>query len=1401
MSRVSRRFIALILCSGFAFGSFSTPTLAEKTSKQTNVDQAQHGIDSRGVPQLSIDGVGTVAHPAWTALYALAYAGVEDYDPSLGLRVDPLRFAASIEWLKSNLTQDKNGLWVWPYNFDSTYNDVSIKAPWSSAFAQATGIQALLADWKQNGNRDSLEVAKKAAESLFVPLNKGGFLFTSGNDIWFEEIPAPAKNPSHILNGHMRVLLALGELKDATGDARYQQWLTKGSDTLLRWLPQYDAGYWLRYDLNPHKDELLFRFANPYGFANPELAIDRIVLRDPVSKAESVLDVGAPLDAEGELRIAGNDWGQVEQLEGHSVRRLRAASGEREAAGSEGQMLAPYSYFYLKLPTQWQDNLRKERFELEVDYLDEKPGNLEVQMRSIAPDSTSFRSIPDSALLLSGEGKWRKWRVPVQPKNLGYWVGKTYGLKHAEYLSKIASRDDRFSAWKDLSRSYVNRVSGLSTAAEPISIKVPDQTPILPWYSMDDHGILLMHILDPKAPDGTGKAVYSPFIVSTQFLDGSSQPGLDQLLKKFNIDKNSVKKAPALKWLLNPENQFHVGDAIVYKFDFLNIYNDVVTQAPWQSAFGQTYVLKALQKAFEHKDADKDQLTSVLSSTLNAYSVDVRDGGLAHTDRSSGLFFEEVPNRTHVLNAQLSALPVISEVTHLLKSPQGSVLFSRGVSSLLENINKFDTGYWLRYDLNPKKELLFQLDWLKGESSPLIESISFDAPQFAQKVDLHVGSEKAFDGTSHITGVEWSPVQLVDGRQARSFLNGYLSHKEAVLGGTRHNVYVSMQLPKSDFSDYMDVQPHLLKIRYKDVSAGQFVVKAQSINEGNMLDFAPLQNAVITTVGDQQWKEAVIEVRPQDMGWYKGADYQVFEVGQLERIAKLTGDWFFEQYAERQRYFLDAKSKGQAVIVQPSFKPPVPPMRLSVINASPTYENFGFENALDGNSDNNYVAGLENNELNYVILKTDAPIESGTLKLRWETLTNYAGEVRVSAVDTKGSTTDEIANVKLQDGSEALIELKSIKPTQIIRIDFSRFAGQPRLLLRLIELNASASEELVTTEKAAPVADTKTNEGNFLDANDKRNPLSIFDMPVTSSVKVLSDSIVKNAKTEHQKALAIINYIDTFDVGIASSLTPDATIDERKGACGSFTNTFLALAAAQGLEGRVISLLNYPQHDGHAVAEIKLRNKWALYDPTYGAFYTLENNETPLSFSEIKKAYEQGKKVAVRHKSSRDGIENFTGKNIFTKAAPAGVIGPDKPFYFPLKFDISKRNALKSSEFGPRWQGASFIGAESTNQQQDWTFEKLKVGKKYIFAVEAKSLGGQLSEGDNTFFLSASIYGPGGKVKAVTNEFVFSDNKPLTWNIPFVATSSSQRIQLEHDYNGPKYRYMNMQSYKIYEAN
>lgn len=1008
---------------------------------QTDVDRAEHLVDSKGVPLLKIAGIGEKHNPAGVAIYALAYAGAEVYDPKLANLRNPEKFDACIAWLEQNLKKQPNGPWLWEYGFDSTYNDISIKAPWSSAFAQATGIQAFVAAYKRTGNDKYLKLANKAAQSLFMPLDKGGFLFQTGNDIWFEEIPQPIDNPSHILNGHMRVLLALKELADVSGDTTIAGWLKRGTDTLYRWLPRYDTGYWLRYDLNPRKNDLLFRFANPYGFANHPLAVDKITLRDPISKQEVVLDVGKQGDAEGANRIAGIHWGQIETLAGKTVRRLTPATLENKP----DEMAAPHSYFYLALPGEWKDNLRDQWYEMTIDYYDDAAANITVQQRAVSPGAT-FRDMRDGDLHLAGAGQWRKWIVPVRPTDLGYWVGLSYADKHTRYLKKIAEDDVRFQAWARVANGYQRAVSIKADRGEqviPSPLTLPKQTPVQPIFDLDPNGVVRQF---SSATSKNGQ--YHLFMIADQLLTGGDAIPVNATT---HFKREQLRREPALNWLTNRKNYKNIDGASVYQFFFDNVYNDVSTKAPWSSAFGQIYVLKALVDASRNGFSNTPSLTDSITKAANAFTVPIANGGISFNDRSGRVWYEEVPNATHVLNAHLVSVPELANTASFLREPAIQALADRGIQSLRDKLHLFDTGYWLRYDQNPKKELLLQFDWLSGQSAPLIDEILLQNPQTGRYVRLDVGMQGDAEGAVLISGTEWQAANAVDGKTVRTFNNGYSLHSRPVSGGTRHNTYIVLRLPDEGADDF-DVPEHFLIIRYKDVAKGQFNIKVQAIHQGNQVTFVPLRGGIWETKGDQQWKESAFTIRPKDLGWYKGPDYQTYEVTQLQRIAQLTGDWFFSQYASRQSYFLEQQKAGRSAIIEPVLMSTKPAPKLAVMKETATYPRHGFVNALDGDPNNNYVAGIEGEKESAVEISLDSAAFPTELRIVWESPQNFAKSVKVYAISDKPENQILIGDSQSTNLPVTRIPLRVNTTIRNIRVSFSQFSGQPRLLLRQLEI-------------------------------------------------------------------------------------------------------------------------------------------------------------------------------------------------------------------------------------------------------------------------------------------------------------------------------------------------------------
>lgn len=137
-------------------------------------------------------------------------------------------------------------------------------------------------------------------------------------------------------------------------------------------------------------------------------------------------------------------------------------------------------------------------------------------------------------------------------------------------------------------------------------------------------------------------------------------------------------------------------------------------------------------------------------------------------------------------------------------------------------------------------------------------------------------------------------------------------------------------------------------------------------------------------------------------------------------------------------------NKGAAVVPTP--------LKLTVISETPTYQGYDFKNALDGNPDDNYVAGLENERQAIVELGMEHPASPTALHLTWNDPSQFAGKVQVYGRAEKGEKEALIAEAHVTSEPTTHIPLKTASDIQSVRIVFSEFAGQPRILLKLLEL-------------------------------------------------------------------------------------------------------------------------------------------------------------------------------------------------------------------------------------------------------------------------------------------------------------------------------------------------------------
>lgn len=163
-----------------------------------------------------------------------------------GKEDDKVRFLKFADWFMKHAEIDDNlgARWM---------TDVSLPAyrnpgPWPSAFAQSRGISILLRAYQLTGDDRYADMAKKALKSFFVASNKGGVTSFTEYGPFYEEYTAAI--PTCVLNGMIFSLFGLYDMvRVFPKDPDARKLFDDGIATIVKVLPEFDLGYWTRYNL------------------------------------------------------------------------------------------------------------------------------------------------------------------------------------------------------------------------------------------------------------------------------------------------------------------------------------------------------------------------------------------------------------------------------------------------------------------------------------------------------------------------------------------------------------------------------------------------------------------------------------------------------------------------------------------------------------------------------------------------------------------------------------------------------------------------------------------------------------------------------------------------------------------------------------------------------------------------------------------------------------------------------------------------------------------------------------------------------------------------------------------------------------------------------------------------
>ncbi|KEF38848.1 transglutaminase-like enzyme, predicted cysteine protease [Schinkia azotoformans MEV2011] len=441
----------------------------------------------------------------------------------------------------------------------------------------------------------------------------------------------------------------------------------------------------------------------------------------------------------------------------------------------------------------------------------------------------------------------------------------------------------------------------------------------------------------------------------------------------------------------------------------------------------------------------------------------------------------------------------------------------------------------------------------------------------------------------------------------------------------------------------------------------------------------------------------------------------------------------------------------------------------------------------------------------YFVLGFDKEIYLDKIDIHLENKLKLPIQYTIDDVDFYGTKISEIVN--FSSSKERLtIDLKNYN-SAYIKISLNIVDSQ------LIQTGLKLKKIKVYGKPTSPYEEEifLKSKGNFLSGNDIDNPLTIFRAPIQKSVYNLSNEIIGNDSnlSDHEKVIKYIDYMKSYKIGFASNALAINTIREKIGQCGSFTNTLIALAKSQGINGRVIYMMNYPENAGHTVAELWINGKWRMYDPTYGVYYTNTpnnfKNPNILSFNELKNGGGRDKNISrvitnqIRLDEGKPLSYKFINLEIYEKSNPSGPIGPNNIFIYPLKMDAVTKNVITKVDFSLKNQGAEYIGVAFINSNHSWTFSSLVKDKVYKFVITPGLLGTEKGLEDEFKISVESLSGMkiiGAKEKAFNK--IQGTFEAL--EIKFVAKDTQAKLLISHPYIDDKFHYLMIDKYELIET-
>lgn len=215
-------------------------------------------VDEQGLPVSVAPDGRRFRNPSSIAFSMFGRSSLK-FDDACSIYAPGLIALAALSYFDRTETLIEGDVPVWQYDYETQINDVLLRPPFASAFAQAAIIERLLIHACKTGEARYADLARRAGRAFGLPVTRGGLRSEADDFVWFQEVPLPDRHNPFIVNAHLYSIQALLLLDRFFPTEGFRALAERGLLAFRIALPAIDNGYWNRYDLRPRYANLTFK--------------------------------------------------------------------------------------------------------------------------------------------------------------------------------------------------------------------------------------------------------------------------------------------------------------------------------------------------------------------------------------------------------------------------------------------------------------------------------------------------------------------------------------------------------------------------------------------------------------------------------------------------------------------------------------------------------------------------------------------------------------------------------------------------------------------------------------------------------------------------------------------------------------------------------------------------------------------------------------------------------------------------------------------------------------------------------------------------------------------------------------------------------------------------------------